>query len=322
MFWVEGCIVRDGLKQFNKFCSIGFKRHYFNGLKSKSIFVCECYCAFTSCPTKIKVICPKPGEFVANFEGDIRHVGLKATKLSGERRKLMKAVLKSKFPRRAALDFLGNITDDIWLSGNRDSCPSQGVLKKVRQEATKIDLPNKSNIADSLALLRAEQRARDASKKVPGTLQRTYSDPVGLMFWSYETLKIFHSRAAIDAMFLDASGSIISGMNSKYYAYEIVARHPIKGKAPIAVGTYVTEKHSTEHINDFLKQFHADEKDIFRKHPISARKFVCDGSLVLLKSILMIYMEELLPMYLSRCHRVVTGKAHLGDLCRWSNMCV
>lgn len=239
-------------------------------------FVCYGYCTFKSCESKVKVwsVPNKRHSLCAAFSGKFHHVGIKGITLKGKRRSAFKKRMKKTYPRRASLDcLLLLIPEDVWLSGNRDAAPSQAVLNKVRQEAGKIVVPDKTDLWNSLTSIRGKQVARDQNKKIDGTLRRQGKDPQYLMFWSLETMKIFRGISKIDIIYLDATGSILrnSGQGT-FYMYELVVRHPVKGKSPIAVASLLSNRHNIATVSNFLFQFCCDEKDAFRG-PIPLRGF-------------------------------------------------
>ena len=149
--------------------------------------------------------------------------------------------------------------------------------------------------------------------KIIGTLQQIIREPPSLMLWSDETIRLFHKLSAVDVVYIDATGSIIKGMGGVFYLYEIVMRHPLPGKPPIAVGSYLSAKHNIAAITSFLLLFRSDERLVFGPK-LSAKLFICDGSVALLKSILLAFMEESVSFYMTRCFAVVTGNATDYDL--------
>ena len=308
-------LIRKGIKESNPYCSFGFKRHYFNNGPSHIHFVCVGHCTFDNCCCQVKVRCfrARPGHFVVCFTGAISHTGTKSVRLSGIRRSHYKEKLRESKPRAVALECLGNLPDDVFESGNRDDAPSRSVLKKVRQEAIKISVPDQGNEWLSLMSLRRSQLANHSCKgKVIGTLQVTIFDPPGLMMWSEETLSIYRKLSAVDVVYVDATGSIIKDPQKTYYLYEIVMRHPVKGKSPLAVGSFLSSSHDISSITYFFHRFRKHEKLLFGPKNV-AKLFICDGSMAIITSILLGFMNEDVDTYFIRCYAVVTGCATEKD---------
>ena len=136
--------------------------------------------------------------------------------------------------------------------------------------------------------------------------------PKGVILWSLVTIQLFAERAKEDIVYVDATGSIIKkekGESAPFYIYEIVVRHPLKGRSPVPVATFVTCDHTTSSVSYFLGSFMTD---CIRCHGRHIKKrcvmYICDGSLVLMESISQnccgMSLRELLSMYFD----IVTGQ--------------
>jgi len=91
------------------------------------------------------------------------------------------------------------------------------------------------------------------------------SRPRGIILFSESTVRIYHSLARADIVYVDATGSVLLGDKS-CYAYEIVVRHPNQGNPPLAVASYFTTSHNIPSISYFLQSLcHAlyTEKDLY-----------------------------------------------------------
>ncbi|XP_077975817.1 uncharacterized protein LOC144431919 isoform X1 [Styela clava] len=255
--WAD--VFRKFIKESDPYCSYAFRWHTVNsGILANRIFACSGHCCFTGCSRKISVVSYRkdPRMFHISYTDKIRHIGLKSMRLKGKRRKEFQEKLVHVLPRKIYLKKIGALSSEVFHSGNRDDAPSQAVLKKARHESRVIRVPNPGNQWDSLYSLRKLQYERSKNQVIRGTLQQISRVPSGIMFWSEASVKKFIQNSSIDIIYIDATGGILaSGGHSPYYVYEIVTRHPQKGKSPLAVATFVTNRHNIPNISNFLMQF-------------------------------------------------------------------
>nr|CAB3263326.1 uncharacterized protein LOC108950684 [Phallusia mammillata] len=309
--WTD--IVRTALKASNSYCSFGFKSHRWNKpTNSKLVFTCQGKCRFDTCQRTFRIDLKEldSKEFQVSYKGEIKHRmnTVVACPLKGSRRAELKNTLRHVAAREQHSESIKKLSEDVFESGNRDLAPNETVLKKARQEARKIQVLDESEMG-ALQKMFHRQRENSVGEKLPGVLRKWSGEPRSVMLWSEETLRIFHDRTQFDAAYIDATGSIITGVAKEkpFYAYEIVVRHPHKGRAPIAVGTYVANSHNATSIKHFIGSFKSDANKVCGK--TRPRLLICDGSVPLIQSVLAEFFEESLETYLSRCFYVVTGTA-------------
>ncbi|XP_077975501.1 uncharacterized protein LOC144431350 [Styela clava] len=314
--WVD--VIRSAIKKSDPYCSYAFRWHTVNsGDFSERVFACSGHCGFSGCSRKISVISYRedPRMFHVRYTGNRYHVGIKSIQLKGKRREELKEKLVHSLPRNMYLKKIGALSSDVFHSGNRDDAPSQAVLKKARYEARLVNVPDFDNQWNSLDCLRKFQARKFNNKLIRGTLQQISQVPPGIMLWSEQSVRIFIQNAQNDIIYIDATGGVLpSGAQSPYYIYEIVTRHPQKGKSPFAVATFVTNRHNIANISNFLSQFRSDVSKLTKRFP--AKVFICDGSMALIKSIIQVNMRESLEAYISRCYSVIQGSANLDMLSR------
>jgi len=93
---------------------------------------------------------------------------------------------------------------------------------------------------------------------IKGTLQMILSRPRGIVLFIESTVRIYHSPARSDIIYVDATGSVLLG-NKSCCVYEIVVRHPNQGNPPLAVASYFATSHNIPSISYFLQLFcHAE----------------------------------------------------------------
>nr|XP_018672275.1 uncharacterized protein LOC108950684 [Ciona intestinalis] len=240
--WTD--LFRRGLAERNPFCVFTFKNQHWNKTCAvKGVFHCTGMCKFTDCGRKfnINLYDEAAKEFHVTYEGTVKHDTneLHGTRLKGDRRKNMQEKLVNVNPRTVYIDNIKGLSRDVYDSGNRTDAPGKCVLKRARYQARKIDVPC-DNENTALEVLKDQQKN---DREHDRTLQYISTTPPAITLWSDETLKIFHQRSQVDIVYIDATGSVITSSKGQrpYYIYEIVVRHPVKGKAPIAIASYVAD---------------------------------------------------------------------------------
>ncbi|KAK7127267.1 hypothetical protein R3I94_018454 [Phoxinus phoxinus] len=148
-------------------------------------------------------------------------------------------------------------------------------------------------------------------------IQKVILHPKGVMLWSKKSIKIFHQRCKEDIVYLDATGSIVKKSKHStgpFYVYELVVRNPNKGSSPFPVATYVTCDHTTSSVMYFLSAFQTDHAKQYGHKNISPLMIICDGSMVLMQSISLVFCQTNLNALLQNYFQILTGKGTTEDL--------
>jgi len=131
------------------------------------------------------------------------------------------------------------------------------------------------------------------------------SRPRGINLFSECTVRIYHSLARTDIVYVDATGSVLHGDKS-CYAYAIVVRHPNQGNPPLAVASYFAASHNIPSISYFLQSFCHTESTLYRKRSLP-KLLMCDGSTALMNAIVLSMFKETFKNYLHRCWLIASG---------------
>ena len=131
--------------------------------------------------------------------------------------------VEHQLPRAYHLKCLSKLSEEEIESGCRDWAPSKTVLKQIRYEARKVLTPFEDE-SISLSEIHSQQQ-QYCRGMIKGTLQMILSRPRGINLFSESTVRIYHSLARIDIVYVDITGGLLLGDKS-CYAYEIVVRHP------------------------------------------------------------------------------------------------
>ena len=307
-------VISKGIRTVHSYCSFAFKRHSVKPIMSSRdtpLFTCLGYCMFDDCPVCVEVKVDNESSLKAmvTFQGDcVRHSRdeLKRRPVRGTQREVIATTLTSKLPRSLYLEKLDELDDTVEDSGCRDEVPTTGVLKTISWSARKKQRRDKNE------MISLQKIIEDELQEGGGLIQKVIQHPKGVMLWSLVTIQLFAERAKEDIVYVDATGSIIKkekGESAPFYIYEIVVRHPLKGRSPVPVATFVTCDHTTSSVSYFLGSFMTD---CIRCHGRHIKKrcvmYICDGSLVLMESISQnccgMSLRELLSMYFD----IVTGQ--------------
>ena len=130
---------------------------------------------------------------------------------------------------------------------------------------------------------------------------------------------MYHEIAKSSPLFCDATGTIVAlpkkiGKQPTVYYYAIVLKHPVDGKAPIAVAELITEDHTVLSISFFLQSFRRAESLLYGAcNLINPGQVIIDRSQVLLISFLQVYCMESIGDYLHRVFRIVSGSGKPKD---------
>jgi len=175
---------------------------------------------------------------------------LSGRQIQGDEGKAVRNALASKMPREQYIENISALPSQVLVIGCRYACPNKNVLKRVRHEVRKIEIPSK----DEWAALFAIRKEQDTSgHRVKGTLQIITMHPKGIILFSEKLVRSFHHVAKHD-MYIDATGSILLG-DEHCYAYEIVIRHPHPGNPPLAVATYFATSNNIPSVSYFISSF-------------------------------------------------------------------
>jgi len=138
--------------------------------------------------------------------------------VQGDERKNTMKFVEHQLPRAYHLKCFSNISKEEIESGCRDSAPSKTVLKQIRYEARKVLTPFEDE-SKSLSEIHSQQQ-QYWTGMIKGTLQMILSRPRGIILFSESTVRICHSLARTEIVYVDATGSVLLGDKS-CYAYEI-----------------------------------------------------------------------------------------------------
>ncbi|RXN13015.1 hypothetical protein ROHU_009919 [Labeo rohita] len=207
-----------------------------------------------------------------------------------------------------------NLKESVVESGCRDEAPSPGVLKTISWRQRMKDRKHKN---ETLSLQMMVEEKRDEPDEV---IQKVILHPKGVMLWSKKSIDIFHQRCKEDIIYLDATGSIVKKSKqpgtSPFYIYELVVRNPNKGSSPFPAATYVTCDHTTSSVLYFLSAFQTDHAKQYGQKNISPVMIICDGSMVLMQAISLVFCQTNLNALLQSYYQILTGKGTAEDFSR------
>ena len=204
------------------------------------------------------------------------------------------------------------LTDIEEEAGVRDHVATPSVLRTLSWE------DRQKNRLDNNETLSIQKMIEEEKQQGQRLIQKYVLEPKSVMLWSQGTIQLFEERSKIDVVYIDATGSVLrrpKGDTAPYYVYEVVVRHPCKGKSPVPAATYVTCDHTTASLSFFLGSFMTD---CVRNHGSTVKKrpimVMCDGSLVLMQSVAINFCGMTLKELQMRYYELITGNGQPEDL--------
>ena len=128
----------------------------------------------------------------------------------------------------------------------------------------------------------------------------------GIILLRESTVRIYHSLARTDIVYVDATGSVLLGDKS-WYAHKIVIRHPNQGNPPLAVALYFATSYNIPFISYFLQSFCHAESTFYRKRSLP-KLVMCDACTALMNAIVLLMFKETFKNYLHRFWLIASGK--------------
>nr|XP_046226495.1 uncharacterized protein LOC124049206 [Scatophagus argus] len=208
------------------------------------------------------------------------------------------------------LEKLAQIGDDIIESGCRDEVPTPQVLKNISFDLHKNSRQHNNEILSLQIMLGKKRKSPDE------VLQKVFLHPKGVMLWSLRSIDVFQERCREDIVYLDATGSIKKKEKDcpPFYVYELVVRSPKKNSSPLPVATYLTCDHTTASVTYFLEAFQTDvARSYGRKGMRSPIMIICDGSMVLMQAICLVFAKKNLQDTMNHYYNIASGRATVAD---------
>eukprot|EP00794_Sanderia_malayensis_P013118 gene13118-14466_t len=130
-------------------------------------------------------------------------------------------------------------------------------------------------------------------------------------------LRLYRALAKHDALFLDATGSIIKPFKgfSRILHYSLVLRHPFAAAPPLPIAEYITNEHSAVSMAFFLHTIKRMENHMMNMkadHPPC--KILMDYSLAIIAAVMEVYNKETVVQYLDCAYSIVQGSAKEEEL--------
>lgn len=270
---------------------------------------------FADCPAEVKVVVDDEKSLKAKVifsEFICRHSkqDKRARPQRADKQRLLYDKLKNTLPRAEYLQQLEGLSESVFESGCRDEAPSPGVLKSISCRERQKERKHRDDFKSLQKML--EERTEDPAE----VLQKVILEPKGVMLWSKRSIDIFHHRCKEDIVYLDATGSILKKSRSSsrpFYVYELVVRNPKKGSSPFPVATFLTCDHTTSSILYFLSAFQTEHRRQFGHRDVTPVMIICDGSMVLMQAISMVFCKTNLNALIRSYWKIITGSGTEED---------
>ena len=255
-----------GLKKSNPFCVFNFKHHHvstadkYKKNSNQKLFFANASCAFSTCKVQVKLEMFDRKSVRVTYTGNINHdVNEQHCRyIRGNERQELKDEFKGGIkPLVKYLECVDKHTPEELIAGNIDGFgKNTRVLNQIACESRQEGRKSNDQLSSLIAL--REDMKKDCEN---GFIQKISAKPLYVCYWSKNGILMYHERASSNALFWDATGSVIrrteDGKQMLYY--ELAIRHPVKGKMGIPVTSMVSSDQSLPIISDWIKSFrHAD----------------------------------------------------------------
>jgi len=222
-----------GIEKSNSYCCFAFTHHHIsiaNKRTSRFTFSASARCIFKDCSVKVLISIDDCTRVNLNYSGSVKHrIGeVHARHITGCRRnKLAKDFKCGIKPLTKYLNIFSKCNDDQLKSGNADSLGGKNtvVFRKIASQSrqTRFD----QNEIKSLLLMKQEMIA--GGKEF---IRKICVDPLYVLYWSEEGLKIYHKLGIHYPISWDATGSVVRSISEgkMMLYYEIAIKNPISGE--------------------------------------------------------------------------------------------
>lgn len=325
-------IISNGIKSINPYCVYMFKWHKVTIAKHKSkgqrkfkaknfpLFRGEGLCKFTNCNNKCQFHMDDKKIVHATISPKVNHqiTEYHARPIRGKQRQKLRNLFKSgKKPYKHYLEEMKKTPMDVKIAGNFSNFGN--TTRTLQEIATESRYTNKldKNDFESMVILSGEMAKEIERKKIHGFIQHISILPPYVMYWTEDGVRIWHDMAKDGIVYWDATGTVLRSRQDKwkYFYYELACSNPVIGQPVIPVSSMVSSIHSTPVVKFWLGEFRRSEKRIFgHANAAIPHQVTSDRSMVFIQSALTEFNSENLDSFRSRAHRIVTGKAKVGDL--------
>ena len=254
-----------------------------------------------------------------SFTGEIKHyVASKGARpIKGSAREKMKELFEhGEKPSKMFATVMMNSDKEARLAGNYDEVGrTTAVCRKIASESRQKGRLDK-NQHSSLMLLKSNmQKTYYSTKAVPGFIQDIGLDPLFVHYFSHKSILLWVNLARHQVALMDATRNVVRPLTTgkKLLYYEISFPNPSKGGSTIPIAGMLTSDQSEPRILNFIRTFQYAERQV-RKTNVQPVLFNTDWGLAILCGLMKQFNRETMKEYISRCWRIVSGKAEEKDL--------
>ena len=313
-------------KEENPSCSLRFFYNHItkNNSRKKGVdfFVGKAKCAMTGCLSYKFVIrkCPKkdkPVKVRVRVIEDppvIRHEKeTKCRPISGNVRQIVGQKVRSEGVSNVFYKALGNISQQAYLSGNRDDVGTKNALKQISSEVNRAERLHQDILLEIFIARDIYIEDDLGSKVIKGYIQNVSVFPFTCHLYTERQLQILlHSIAAgTSDLYFDATGCVIGKIpfqaDKSVFYYSLVLNSQEKGLPGIPVAEMISNSHTTADIANFL---HRVQRSLRALKPSVQypRKIEVDFSWALIHGVLLGLNQETLLAYICKKWRELQKK--------------
>ena len=281
-------------------------------------FSANAHCTFSDCNIKLHLEMQDTKVVNVTYSGRLKHDinEIRQRPIKGADRDSLKQHFKGGIkPLSYFLDQLQQLSPESLVSGNRDGLGKNSqVYAQIAAESRQGGRMDK-NVLLSLQELKEEMKR----KQEGGFIQKICASPCYILYWSNYGVELYNERAKKDALFWDATGSVVRRQEDgkQFLYYELAIRNPIKGKMGIPLTAMLTTDQTLATVLDWLRSFRQAEKQRFGHSSSKIVKFpkliINDQAMVFILAALKEFNGESLDNFLCRAWNIISGTAEIID---------
>ena len=314
----------QGVKESNPYCSFQvLSSRLSNATKRKRkagspLFRVHAKCTFVDCTIKLKLEMQDTSIVNVVYTGDLKHdiQEIRQRPIKGKDREKLKQEFKGGIkPLALYLQQFQQLPAEYLVSGNRD-----GLGKNSRVFAQIAAESRQGGRMDDSVFNSLQELKEEMNKKVEGGfIQKICASPSYILYWSKYGLDLYNERAKLDALYWDATGSVVRRQEDgkQFLYYELAIRNPVKGKMGIPLTAMLTTDQTLATILDWIRCFRQAEKQKFGHNNIKIVNFpkliISDQAMVFILAALKEFNGETLDNFLCRAWSIILGKADSAE---------
>jgi len=252
------------------------------------------------------------------YQGNIKHPlfipGARPIRTT-ERKSLHEIFARGQKPYSVYAERLRLKTGLQLVAGNFDGMgKSQAVLRKIASEKSHLKRLDDDVYQSLIQMKECNLAATKHRHGIRQFIQSITIEPIVLLFWTENGLRLWHELVCCNIAFLDATGSVVRKMPgcSRILYYELTIRNPIGGGSGVPIAAMLSSNQTVSVIGNFLQSFRDAEKRLYGfRNQVKPAVIKVDFAMALIMSLLRVFNQQDIAEYLKWCwHTMKLSESH------------